>query len=79
MDMTLKRIKAGLGLPPLEEKPVRVYKLNDGDIFTIDIFTFLKEKLYESSSFHVMTREEIKKANFTTPIGYGLIMVRFEK
>ena len=23
MDMTLKRIKASLGLPPLEEKPVR--------------------------------------------------------
>ena len=62
-----------------EENLVRVCKLEDKDIFTTDFFTFLSEELYKSPCFHPMTREEIEKHHFLPPMGYGLIMVRFDK
>ena len=64
---------------PQIRKPTRIFELNNADIFTTDIFTFFENELYKYSCFHIMTKEEIIKAHFAPPIGYGLIMVRFDK
>ena len=57
---------------------VYTYELKNNDIFTIDIWTFLREEMYKYPYFKVLTIEEIYKVHFVPPY-YGLIMIRFEK
>ena len=53
------------------------YKFKKGDIFTVDIWTFLKERLYSYSFLKILTTKEIYEIGLLPP-SYGLIMVRYE-
>jgi hypothetical protein len=61
----------------LNNKESLTYKFKKGDIFTVDIWTFLKEKLYSYSFLKILTTEEIYEIGLLPP-SYGLIMVRYE-
>ncbi len=51
--------------------------LHKGDIFSIDIFSFLNNKLESNPNFKILTEEEIKKYDLLPFKKYGVIMVKY--
>lgn len=60
------------------EQKTTVYKLKNGDIFAVDIGTFIEDRMYKCPYIKRLTIEEIYEAHLNPP-SYGMIMVRFEK
>lgn len=56
----------------------KIVKLNKGDIFVIDVHTFLREEMYKDPIFKVLTKEEIIKEHMYIPNEYGWLMIKME-
>lgn len=50
-------------------------RLQKGLVFGIDIWTFLREKLYQFDALHILSEDEMMKMEIEIPEKYGIVMI----
>ena len=60
---------------PKDPNLIYEVRLQKGLVFGIDIWTFLREKLYQFDALHILSEDEMMKMGIKNPEKYGIVMI----
>ena len=60
---------------PKDPNEIYAVRLQKGLVFGIDIWTFLREKMYQIDALHILSEDEMMKIGIEKPEKYGIVMI----
>ena len=60
---------------PKDPNLIYEVRLQKGLVFGVDIWTFLREKLYQLDALHILSEDEMTKMEIKKPEKYGIVMI----